>query len=231
MQDKQRRGAFGRGRGQRPFHAESQRVPAESNVLTQRQNRREPAPRHARSGQRTLPKLARSDAQKAHRCSRSDPAAPQPRNHLKSRQRMTARGEEISSMPKRSRPSTPAIIDDSCCSSRPCGALSVRSPRGQGREMPTACGPPYRRGSPAEQGGHATGSEPGSSKNPRTMLTRRLPSVSHAGGHVADLQHCREGRFLSRSRVQQSHRSHALNRCKSYISISTAQALTLHLIW
>ena len=215
-QNKQRRGGIGsvmRGR-----------------LFSQRQNRRE---------LRTLATLARNRCrQSLHgrmRKQRTDAHAQTQLllnrgNHLKSRQRMTTRGKEILIHAKTLTTQHTGNNRAQLLLQQTVRALSIRSLGGQvqGRQqlairLTGGAHRQSRQGMP--QGRHHVVRQ-----NLRTMLTRRLHQLlGTLGGHIAHLQHRRQGR-LTQTAVQQSHRSaHALNRGKSHLNIAQLQALTAHL--
>ena len=200
------------------------------NVFTQRQNRRE---------LRTLAALPRNRRrQSLHarmRKKRTDTHAQTQLllncgNHLKSRQRMTTRSEEIlihaeTLTTQHARNNRAQLLLQ-----QTVRALSLRSLRGQveGRQQLaiSLTGGAHRQ----SMQGMPQGRNHVVRQNLRTMLARRLHQLlGTLGGHVAHLQHRRQGR-LTQTAVQQSHRSaHALNRGKSHLNIAQLQALTAHL--
>ena len=151
-------------------------------------------------------------------------------NHLKSRQRMTARGEEIlvhaeTLTTQHTRNNRAQLLLQ-----QTVRTLGIGSLRGQvqGRQQLAIrlTGGAHRQ----SRQGMPQGRNHVVRQNLRAMLARRLHQLlGTLSGHVADLQHRRQGR-LTQTAVQQSHRSaHALNRGKSHLNIAQLQALTAHL--
>ena len=199
-------------------------------LFSQRQNRRE---------LRTLATLARNGRRQSLHCrmrkQRTNAHAQTQLllnrgNHLKSRQRMTTRGEEILIHAKTLTTQHTGNNRAQLLLQQTVRTLSIRSLRGQveGRQQLAIrlTGGAHRQ----SRQGVPQGRNHVVRQNLRTMLACRLHQLlGTLSGHVADLQHRRQGR-LTQAAVQQSHRSaHTLNRGKSHLNIAQLQALTAHL--
>ena len=151
-------------------------------------------------------------------------------NHLKSRQRMTTRGEEIFIHAKTLTTQHTGNNRAQLLLQQTVRTLSIGSLRGQvqGRQQLAIrlTGGAHRQ----SRQGMPQGRNHVVRQNLRAMLARRLHQLlGTLSGHVADLQHRRQGR-LTQTAVQQSHRSaHTLNRGESHLNIAQLQALTANL--